>query len=70
MKTHIKYKNTPSMQWWSWYETCDRCKAHIHGMEFLSSVHPHLDEVDLCTTCLRYLLDHHIKYDKDNKTDI
>lgn len=60
MKSNIQYNGT----WWSWEETCDKCNKLIHNDKFESTEKPDAEELDLCSNCIRELMDSNILYEK------
>ena len=69
MKSDVKQ----NAMWWSWVETCDKCGDTIRGHETQTSRPPNLEEIDLCSPCLRhfitcYLIDHNVPHETARQT--
>lgn len=63
-KVNMLGKNDSEGNWYSWIETCDRCKNIIQEKEYLNNNYPDTDEPDFCINCLEYLLSNKIPYEE------
>jgi len=60
----VDYNGNPDKngRWWKWEEICDRCGKETEMNNYLHSRREDESELDLCTNCLRYLMDNKISY--------